>query len=141
MSEEDDKFDTSFVSCATSLVDCTIININVSGKIYQTYDATLRRYPETLLGSPAIREAYYDRIKGEYFFDRHRSCFTAILYYYQSEGMLIRPVNLSPDVFMQECSFFGLGEEAHKLLGFDKLEVSVCRGGERGFNDIKDLMR
>lgn len=111
-------------SCVNSFSDYSIVKINVSGKKYQTYESTLRRYPDTLLGSPDTRAPFYDTMKGEYFFDRHRSCFTSILYYYQSEGTLIRPVNLSPDVFMQECCFFGIGEEAQKLLGFDEMEVS-----------------
>ncbi|XP_028400663.1 potassium voltage-gated channel subfamily A member 6-like [Dendronephthya gigantea] len=124
MTEKSGSLDVkNYVSCATSLTDYSIIRINVSGKKYQTYESTLQRYPDTLLGSPHTREPYYDITKGEYFFDRHRSCFTSILYYYQSEGTLIRPVNLSPDVFMQECCFFGIGEEAQKLLGFDEMEA------------------
>ena len=112
-----------YVSCPTSLANYSMIRINVSGKSYQTCESTLERFPDTLLGSPDSRGRFYDASKGEYFFDRHRSCFTSILYYYQSEGTLIRPINLSPDVFLQECSFFGLGEEAQKVLGFADLEV------------------
>lgn len=38
---------------------------------------------------------YYDHKRNEYFFDRSRTCFDAILYYYQSAGRLRRPVNVS----------------------------------------------
>ena len=123
MTEQDGNIGTH-ASHSTSLGNYSIVKINVSGKKYQTFETTLQRFPDTLLGSSATREPFYDATKGEYFFDRHRSCFTSILYYYQSEGILMRPVNLSPDVFMQECSFFGIGEEAQKILGFDDMEVS-----------------
>lgn len=123
MDAQDGTLTEKFVSCPTSLTNYSIVKINVSGKKYQTYESTLQRFPDTLLGSVNSREQFYDSSKGEYFFDRHRSCFTSILYYYQSAGTLMRPSNLSPDVFMQECSFFGLGEEARKLLGFNDFEV------------------
>ncbi|CAB4012877.1 potassium voltage-gated channel subfamily A member 7-like [Paramuricea clavata] len=121
--EGDGSVAEKYVSCPTSLANYSMIRINVSGKSYQTYESTLERFPDTLLGSPDSRGRFYDASKGEYFFDRHRSCFTSILYYYQSEGTLIRPINLSPDVFLQECSFFGLGEEAQKILGFGDFEA------------------
>ena len=124
MADPNGSIADNFISCPASLTDYGTVKINVSGKKYQTYESTLRRFPNTLLGSADTREPFYDSAKGEYFFDRHRSCFTSILYYYQSEGTLLRPLNLSPDVFMQECSFFGIGEEAQKILGFDEMEVN-----------------
>ena len=124
MADKDVQIGDGYDNYPSSLNDYSMIRINVSGKKYQTYESTLRRYPYTLLGSPDLREPFYDSTKGEYFFDRHRSCFTSILYYYQSEGTLIRPLNLSPDVFMQECCFFGIGDEAQKILGFDEAEVT-----------------
>ena len=119
MADVDENVIENLQPCNNSIVDRSIIKINVSGKRYQTFDATLKRYPDTLLGCPKRRDPYYHPEKGEYFFDRNRSCFTSILYYYQSEGSLDRPVNLAPDIFFQECCFFGLEEEAQKLLGFD----------------------
>lgn len=53
---------------------------------------------------------YYDSTKNEYFFDRNRLCFEAILYYYQSGGKLRRPVNIPLDVFVEEIKFYELGE-------------------------------
>lgn len=49
-------------------------------------------------------------MKNEYFFDRNRLCFEAILYYYQSGGKLRRPVNIPLDVFVEEIKFYELGE-------------------------------
>ena len=77
----------------------------------------------------------------EYFFDRHRNCFEAIIYYYQSGGRLRRwqpafnepnyhplimqlwqlynplyvsrrPVNVPLDIFSEEIQFYELGESA-----------------------------
>lgn len=53
---------------------------------------------------------YYDPANNEYFFDRNRACFEAILYYYQSGGKLRRPVNIPLDVFVEEIKFYELGE-------------------------------
>lgn len=53
---------------------------------------------------------YFDPVKNEYFFDRNRLCFEAILYYYQSGGKLRRPVNIPLDVFVEEIRFYELGE-------------------------------
>lgn len=55
---------------------------------------------------------FYDAKRNEYFFDRSRSCFDAILYYYQSGGRLRRPVNVPLDVFVEEVRFFELGDAA-----------------------------
>ncbi|CAF4777753.1 unnamed protein product, partial [Rotaria sp. Silwood2] len=60
------------------------ITINVSGKRYQTYVSTLENYPNTLLGNKQKRMYYWNEQENELFFDRHRTCFEAILYYYQS---------------------------------------------------------
>ena len=73
-----------------SLLDDRII-INVCGDRYETHRTTLELYPDTLLGNDKRRKYYYDKIRKEYFFDRHRACFEAILYYYQSHGRLRRP--------------------------------------------------
>ena len=59
------------------------ITINVSGLRYETMVATLRNFPNTLLGDQLLRTKYYDPSRDEYFFDRNRPAFDAILYYYQ----------------------------------------------------------
>ncbi|CAF3693288.1 unnamed protein product [Rotaria sp. Silwood1] len=88
------------------------IIINISGVRFETYKSTLEAYPNTLLGNAERRKYYYDNILDEYFFDRHRGCFEAILYYYQSKGRLRRP-NLVPlDTFLEEITFFDLGQDA-----------------------------
>ncbi|NXC26027.1 KCNA4 protein, partial [Campylorhamphus procurvoides] len=91
---------------------CERVVINVSGLRFETQLKTLAQFPETLLGDPAKRGRYFDPLRNEYFFDRNRPSFDAILYYYQSGGRLKRPVNVPFDIFSEEVKFYQLGEEA-----------------------------
>lgn len=86
--------------------------LNVSGTRFETFPSTLERYPNTLLGNPKRRAAFYDSSSGEYFFDRHRLCFESILYYYQSNGRLRRPDQVPLDTFLEEITYFDLGPDA-----------------------------
>ncbi|CAF1040379.1 unnamed protein product [Rotaria sordida] len=86
--------------------------INISGIRFETFKSTLEAYPNTLLGNVKRRKYYYDNILNEYFFDRHRGCFEAILYYYQSKGRLRRPNSVPLDTFLEEIIFFDLGQDA-----------------------------
>ncbi|CAH8479418.1 unnamed protein product [Dicrocoelium dendriticum] len=124
----------SFESCAfydtteSKMSDQRIV-INVSGLRYETQKATLNRFPNTLLGCPLRRNRYYDALRNEYFFDRNRPSFDAILYFYQSGGRLRRPVNVPIDVFTEEIKFYDLGEEAFERYredeGFIKDEIHI----------------
>ncbi|XP_066587022.1 potassium voltage-gated channel protein Shaker isoform X4 [Prorops nasuta] len=91
---------------------CERVVINVSGLRFETQLRTLNQFPDTLLGSPQRRIRYFDPLRNEYFFDRNRPSFDAILYYYQSGGRLRRPVNVPLDVFSEEIKFYELGELA-----------------------------
>ncbi|XP_059616557.1 potassium voltage-gated channel protein Shaker isoform X2 [Phlebotomus argentipes] len=91
---------------------CERVVINVSGLRFETQLRTLNQFPDTLLGDPARRLRYFDPLRNEYFFDRNRPSFDAILYYYQSGGRLRRPVNVPLDVFSEEIKFYELGEQA-----------------------------
>ncbi|KFR13835.1 Potassium voltage-gated channel subfamily A member 3, partial [Opisthocomus hoazin] len=64
------------------------------------------------LGDPSRRVRYFDPLRNEYFFDRNRPSFDAILYYYQSGGRLRRPVHVPLDIFLEEIRFYQLGQEA-----------------------------
>ena len=88
------------------------ITINISGIRFETLKSTLAFYPDTLLGNEERRKCFYDPIHHDYFFNRHRACFDAILYYYQSNGRLRRPMSVPIDTFLEEINFFDLGEEA-----------------------------
>ncbi|XP_074660910.1 potassium voltage-gated channel subfamily A member 1-like [Tubulanus polymorphus] len=91
---------------------CERVVINISGLRFETQVKTLNQFPETLLGDPTKRNRYYDPLRNEYFFDRNRPSFDAILYYYQSGGRLRRPVNVPLDVFSEEIKFYELGDQA-----------------------------
>ncbi|XP_076345091.1 potassium voltage-gated channel protein Shaker-like isoform X2 [Tachypleus tridentatus] len=91
---------------------CERVVVNVSGLRFETQLRTLNQFPDTLLGDPARRIRYFDPLRNEYFFDRNRPCFDAILYYYQSGGRLRRPVNVPLDIFAEEIKFYELGEVA-----------------------------
>ncbi|KAI3384919.1 hypothetical protein SNEBB_004980 [Seison nebaliae] len=86
--------------------------INVSGMRFETQLKTLNTFSDTLLGDPKRRIRYYDPMRNEYFFDRNRPSFDAILYYYQSNGRLRRPATVAIDEFTEEIRFFELGEKA-----------------------------
>ncbi|XP_075044121.1 potassium voltage-gated channel subfamily A member 4 [Mixophyes fleayi] len=91
---------------------CERVVINVSGLRFETQLKTLSQFPETLLGDAEKRMRYFDPLRNEYFFDRNRPSFDAILYYYQSGGRLKRPVNVPFDIFSEEVKFYQLGEDA-----------------------------
>jgi len=96
--------------------DCIVVRdntiyINVCGMRYETSRDTLERYPDTLLGNEKKRGLHYRKQQNDYYFDRHRESFEAILYFYQSEGVLIRPLNIPMEVFEAEINFFDLGDD------------------------------
>ena len=84
------------------------IILNISGEIYETHEKTLNRFPKTLLGDSEKRNIYYCQDTQEYYFDRSRHCFGAILYFYQSFGRLLCPPEIPIDDFEIECNFFNL---------------------------------
>jgi len=100
---------------------------NISGLRFETRRRTLARFPNTLLGDRVRLDRYYDPVRDEYFFDRNRPSFDAILHYYQSSGRLRRPLTVPLDVFTDEIRFYGLGEDVvekyHIDEGFIKEQV------------------
>eukprot|EP00111_Clytia_hemisphaerica_P009166 TCONS_00026947-protein len=90
--------------------------INVSGEMFETHERTLERFPETLLGDQGKRHKYFCWKSKQYFFDRHRQSFDAILYFYQSYGNLSRPNNISFEDFEKECAFFQIPKASMEFL-------------------------
>ncbi|CAL8093714.1 unnamed protein product [Orchesella dallaii] len=95
--------------CVHNHEDCVTVRINVSGQIFEPQLRTLKQFPSTLLGDPKRMLQYYDPDNDEFFFDRHRTCFESILYYYQTGGMIRRPHTVHLDVFIEEVKFYDLG--------------------------------
>ena len=96
-------------NCQTA--GCQRVIINISGQRYETQLRTLNRFPNTLLGHPVRRKQYWDSRRNEFFIDRHRPSFQAVLYYYQSGGRLKRPLEVPEDVFLEELEFYQISEE------------------------------
>lgn len=99
---------------------CERVVLNVAGLRFETRARTLGRFPDTLLGDPVRRSRFYDGARREYFFDRHRPSFDAVLYYYQSGGRLRRPAHVPLDIFLEEVAFYGLGTAALARLREDE---------------------
>ena len=98
-------------SCISRIKTHTRINIRIQNIRFETQQSTLKRYPKTLLGCEGKRQVYYDEFTGEIVLDRNAAAFDAILFYYQSYGILARPPFLTMEEFLDECKFFELDQE------------------------------
>ncbi|XP_046845246.1 potassium voltage-gated channel subfamily A member 1-like isoform X2 [Xenia sp. Carnegie-2017] len=101
---------------------------NICGEKYDIQEATLRRFPNTLLGDKTRREKYWDEINKEYYLDRNRACFESVLTYYQSNGILVKPHNVPDILFVKEIQFYDLGDD---VLQRDK-------GADEKYNSITE---
>ena len=84
------------------------VTLNIRGTCFETYESTLQRFPNTLLGNPMLLEPYFNAEKNEYFFDRSQYIFDTILFFYQSGGILAKPDYIDEDEFQEELRFFGI---------------------------------
>lgn len=107
---------------------CGRVTINVAGLRFETQMRTLHRLPETLLGNDEKRRKFWDPDRGEYFFDRHRPSFPAILFFYQSGGRLVRPMEVPTDVFLGEIQFFEMGKSV--INSYMKAEGFISESNE-----------
>lgn len=82
------------------------VTINVSGRRFCTWDSTLKKYPNTLLGSEAIK-LYFDDNKKEYFLDRDPHMFRYILNFYR-DGKLHLSNEDCLGAFHEELRFYGI---------------------------------
>ena len=87
------------------------IHINVRGFLFETFQTTLEKFPDTMLGCPTRRVEFYDPEAGQYYLDRDPTIFDSILFYYQSNGILSRPECVSQSLFKEELEFFGIARE------------------------------
>lgn len=104
------------------------VRIKIRNEIFETFIATLERFPDTLLGCFDKRIEYYDISADAFVFSPNIVSFDAILYYYQSHGALIRPPFVSLQDFVRDCQYFQISE------------TSITRMKERdGYIDITFL--
>lgn len=85
---------------------------NVSGTKYSLSKHVLGLIPESLLGSPRLRDEHFDQSRGEFFLDRHRKTFEAVIDYYftsvTDSGSLLRPTDVALDIFIEELKHYRL---------------------------------
>lgn len=87
--------------------------INVGGRRFVTWKNTLKRFPQTLLGSEELAARFYDQDRKEYFIDRDPHLFRYILNYYRC-GKLHRSFEDCNASFEDELSFYGImPQEVH----------------------------
>ena len=96
------------------------ITINVRGSKYETWEGTLKKFPDTLLGCPYKRQNYYSTVLDEYIFDNDKESFDAILFYYQSGGILSKPNNVDRQLFEKELQFFQIEDAFDRRNQFEK---------------------
>merc|ERR1711899_435675 len=80
--------------------------VNISGRRFETWQNTLEKYPDTLLGSNE-RDFFFDEEIKEYFFDRDPDIFRHILNYYRT-GKLHYPKHECLTQYDEELAFFGI---------------------------------
>lgn len=83
----------------------------VCGVRYESQRRTLQHYPETLLSNLSQQVPLNNSEDHEIVLDCDTTGFEAILFHYQSEGILVRPTQLSIQQFEQLCRFFKLAED------------------------------
>ena len=99
--------------------------INVSGRRFQTWRSTLRKHPDTLLGSDQMLTCFYDKKKQEYFLDRDPGVFRHILSYYQVGKLHISHADCL-DLFYEELKFYGISNSTvHECCWGDCYEMSL----------------
>ena len=87
------------------------VKILIRDEMFETFEETLMRFPDTLLGSRRKRRKHYVPEKDAYVFeDRNKFAFNAILFFYQSGGILAHPKDVSFTLFTSELEFFELAD-------------------------------
>ncbi|XP_046853706.1 potassium voltage-gated channel subfamily A member 6-like [Xenia sp. Carnegie-2017] len=111
--------------------DQTKVMINIRGTIYETFESTLARYPNTLMGSFTKTSPYYNSKKQQYCLDRDRKAFDSILFYYQSRGKLIRPIDVDETIFLSELQFFNIDHNNVTQLEYGSSNFSIPKTNKR----------
>ncbi|KAL3091108.1 hypothetical protein niasHT_027868 [Heterodera trifolii] len=102
---------TTAAASATGEERDLVVTINVSGVHFQTFESTLRRFPDSLLGNLEKRKELWNDQLHEIFLDRSSQCFEAILHVYRSGGQVIRPASIPVELFIDELVFYELKDD------------------------------
>ena len=95
----------------SKLTEQDFVTFNVCGSKYETIRTTLERFPNTLLGDESRLRQYHITSKNTYYLNRCRQSFEAVLYFYQTGGILTRPVSVPMHVFEKEVEFYQLDRQ------------------------------
>ena len=106
------------------------VYFNIRGKKYETYESTLSRFPQTLLGNKDQRNKYLNQKTGEYVLDCSTEIFDAVLFFYQSttprsKGILVKSSDTSEREFENYLRFFGLARPRPRSI---KVKENTFRG-------------
>lgn len=113
---------------------------NVGGRRFVTWRNTLKRFPETLLGSEELVARFYDKDKKEYFIDRDPHLFRYILNYYRC-GKLHRSFEDCNASFEEELQFYGITpQEIHECCFDDEHDQENHEGSKSSASDLKSTV-
>lgn len=98
------------------------VQFAVCGVYYETRESTLQRFPDTLLGSRSKRRSLPKTSANLIMLHCSVPSFDAILFYYQSNGILIKPPTLPTTDFEVVCRNFDIPEsDIRKMMQRDGL--------------------
>jgi len=86
------------------------VSFRVRGHTFETFESTLQRFPDTLLGDKTNLEKYLDQKTNSYVINRCFHSFGAVLFYYQSTGILSRPSDIGREEFINELEFYQIDD-------------------------------
>lgn len=113
---------------------------NVGGRRFVTWRNTLKRFPETLLGSEELVARFYDKDKKEYFIDRDPHLFRYILNYYRC-GKLHRSFEDCNASFEEELQFYGITpQEIHECCFDDEHDQENHEESKSSASDLKSTV-
>lgn len=104
------------------------IIINVSGRKFETWERTLQKYPQTLLGSLDM-DSFYNEEKKEYFFDRDPIFFRHVLNFYR-RGKLHFSLDECGRAYKEELKFFRISQDRMELCCFEEMD-EACHWGQK----------
>jgi len=110
--------------------------LNVSGRKFETWDHTLKKFPATLLGS-SDRESFYDAQKKEYFFERDPSFFRHVLNYYRY-GKLHFSLEECAEFYEDELNFFRIPTDALGLCCLEEYSDANANGSRNTPSEEKE---
>ena len=89
------------------------VKMDIGGTIFRISEASLHKFPDTLLGSLSKSSEYYNDTDGSYNFDRNPEYFNFVLDLYRT-GSLHMPHNVCGKAFQNELEFWKI---PYKYLG------------------------